>query len=161
MATVVLTLMSQGSQERESDDGPPVQPRDRLTFTELIRSEYQGTAPVDNRYFMPLGTWKAARHEFEGTLIVPEFVMHNSGEEADSTDPRRYFPGFTVDFFTHENYLVPTSRETIHAFGDRSYWRIILSPGTVWSEPGDRGMSRSSFPFTLVSDVYNEDPVTF
>ena len=88
-AIVVLALMSLGCRERESDDGPPAQPRDRLTLTELIRSEYQGTAPLDNRYFMPMGTREAAKHEVEGTLIVPEFVMHNSGEEADSTDPRR------------------------------------------------------------------------
>jgi hypothetical protein len=121
-----------------------------------MRSEYQGTAPLDNQYFTPLGPWEAARHELEGTLIIPEFVMHSSGEETDSADPQDYFPGFAVDVFTHKNYLLPTSRETIQAFGDRSDWRIILSPGTVWSEPGDRGMSRASFPFTLVSDVFNE-----
>jgi hypothetical protein len=123
---------------------------------ELTRSEHQGTAPLDNRYFTPLGKWEAARHEFEGTLIVSQFVMNNSGEEADSADPQDYFPGFAVEFFTHEGYLLPTSRGTTHAFGDSSYWRIILSPGTVWSEPGDRGMSRASFPFTLVSDLFNE-----
>ena len=33
---------------------------------------------------------------------------------------------------------------------------IILSPGKVWSEPGDRGMSRASFPFVLVDQSSNE-----
>jgi hypothetical protein len=121
-----------------------------------MRSEYQDTVPLNNRYFTPLGTWEAARHRLEGTLIVPEFVMHSSGQKADSARSWEYFPGFTVNFFTHENRLVPTSRETILAFGDRSYWRIILSPGTIWSEQRDRGMSRASFPFALVNDRFND-----
>lgn len=156
MAAVVLALMMQGCREREHSDRTPAQPRDRLMLTALMGSEYQGAAPLDNRYFMPLGTWEAARHEFEGTLIIPEFVMHHSGKETDSADPQDYFPGFALDFFMHGRYLVPISRETVHTFGDRSYWRIIISPGTVWFEPGDGGMSRASFPFALVSDVFNE-----
>jgi hypothetical protein len=121
-----------------------------------MRSECQDTVPVNNRYFKPVGRWKTAGQELEGTLTVSEFVMHSSGANPDSAGPLDYFPGFATDFFTYENHLVPTSRETVLAFGQRSYWRIILSPGTVWSEPGDRGMSRASFPFTLVSDVFNE-----
>jgi hypothetical protein len=121
-----------------------------------MRSEYQDTVPLNNRYFTSLGTWEAAGHRLEGTLIVPEFVMHSSGQKADSARSWEYFPGFTVNFFTHENRLVPTSRETILAFGDRSYWRIILSPGTIWSEQRDRGMSRASFPFALVNDRFND-----
>ena len=156
MATMVLALISQSCQKRESNDGSPSKPRERLTFAELMRSEYQDTIPLNNRYFTPLGRWEAARHELEGTLIVPKFVMHNSGAAADSARPWDYFPGFAVDFFTHENHLVPASRETILAFGDGSYWRIILSPGTVWFEPGDRGMSRTSLPFALVNDRFND-----
>ncbi|HUV37622.1 MAG TPA: serine hydrolase domain-containing protein [Patescibacteria group bacterium] len=155
-ATMVLALIAQGCQERESDDGFPAGPRDRLTLAELMRSEYQDTVPLHNRYFTPLGKWEAARHELEGTLIVPEFVMHNSGGEADSARPWNYFPGIAADFFTYENRLVPTLRETILAFGDKNYWRIILSPGTVWHEPGDGGMSRASFPFALVNDRFND-----
>ena len=33
---------------------------------------------------------------------------------------------------------------------------MILSPGKVWSEPGDRGMSRASFPFVLVDQSNND-----
>lgn len=153
---VMLALIMQGCGGREYSDHPPAQPRDRLMSTELMGSEHQGTAPLDNRYFMPMGAWEACRHEFEGTLNVPEFVMHSSGEEADSARAWDYFPGFAMDFFTHGRNLVPISRETVQRFGDRSYWRIIVSPGTVWFEPSDSGMSRASFPFALVSDVFNE-----
>lgn len=60
----------------------------------------------------------------------------------------RYFPGFSVDFFTYEEYLVPADRTLIVSPDN---WSLILSPGKVWSEPGDSGMSRASFPFTLGS----------
>ncbi len=156
--TVVLTLMLQGFQERGYGDPPPAEPRDRLMLAELMGSEYQSAAPLDNHYFMPMGTSNDAKHELEGTLTVSEFVMNNpnSDEEKDSADPWDYFPGFSLDFFTHGTYLVPVQRETIHAFGDQSYWQIIVSPGTVWSEPGDQGMSRASFPFTLVNALFND-----
>ena len=156
IAIVVLVLIMQSCMEREPGNHPPTQPREKLVLTELLGSEYPGAAPIDNRCFMPMGTWEAARHEFEGTLSAPEFVMHNSGEKKDSADPWDYFPGFAMDFFTHGKNLVPISRETVRKFGDQSYWRIIISPGTVWFEAGDGGMSRASFPFALVSDVFNE-----
>jgi len=156
LTIAVLALMMQSCRERKYSDRPPAQPRDKLILTELMRSENLYTEPLDNLYFTPMGVWEAARHEFEGTLIVPEFVMGNSSTEADSARPWDYFPGFAVDFFTHENHLVPTSRETILAFSDKSYWRIILSTGTIWSEQGDRGLSRASFPFALVNDNFND-----
>jgi hypothetical protein len=129
--------------------------RDRLILTELMGSGYQGKAPLDNHYFMPLGKWEPARHQLEGTLAVPEFVMHTPYETSDSAKPWDYFPGFTLDFFTHGKYLVPVLRETVHNFSNRSYWCIIISPGTVWFELGDNGMSRASFPFTLVNEHFN------
>jgi len=154
IAILVLALMMQGCQEREYSDRTPTQPRDRLMLTELLGSEYQGVAPLDNRTFMPMGTWEAARHEFEGTLTVPEFVMHNP-EENNSTDSWNVFPGFTLDFFTQGKSLVPVLRETVLKFSDRSYYRIMVSPGTVWFEQADGGMSRASFPFTLVHERFN------
>ncbi|MDH4220189.1 MAG: beta-lactamase family protein [Candidatus Aminicenantes bacterium] len=118
-------------------------------------SEFQDTAPLDNRFFMPMGKWEEARQKFEGTLVVPEFIMQTTYEETDSANPWDYFPGFTLDFFTHGNHLVPVSRETIHKFSNRSYWCIIISPGTVWFEPDDSGMSRASFPLTLINESFN------
>ncbi|MFP6743894.1 MAG: serine hydrolase, partial [Alphaproteobacteria bacterium] len=37
-----------------------------------------------------------------------------------------------------------------------SAWDVILSPGRVWSEAGDGGLSRASFPFILAGRVWNE-----
>ncbi|MFB0564052.1 MAG: serine hydrolase domain-containing protein [Candidatus Aminicenantaceae bacterium] len=155
IATLVISLVLQGCQKQEQSDRPPTQPRNRLEFTEIMGSEFQDTAPLDNRFFMPMGKWEEARQKFEGTLVVPEFIMQTTYEETDSVNPWDYFPGFTLDFFTHGNHLVPVSRETIHKFSNRSYWCIIISPGTVWFEPDDSGMSRASFPLTLINESFN------
>jgi hypothetical protein len=32
---------------------------------------------------------------------------------------------------------------------------IVLSPGRVWSEPGDQGMSRASLPFVVLNPLFN------
>jgi CubicO group peptidase (beta-lactamase class C family) len=156
IATLVLALVMQGCREREyRDRSHPAQPRDRLMLSELMGSEFQGAAPLDNRFFMPMGKWEEPRQKFEGTLVVPEFIMQTTYEETDSANPWDYFPGFTLDFFTHGKYLVPVSRGTIHKFSNRSYWCIIISPGTVWFEPDDSGMSRASFPFALINESFN------
>jgi len=150
-----LALMMAGCRKSDNRNRPhTAQPRDRLMLTELMGSEYQGVAPIDNNYFMPLGTWESARHEFEGTLTVPEFVML-SPEENNSVDSWDYFPGFTSDFFTQGKFLVPVVREIALKLSDRTYWHIMISPGTVWYEPGDNGMSRASFPFALVNERFN------
>ena len=59
-------------------------------------------------------------------------------------------PAFSAAFFTHGEHLVPVVRDILQPPGT-----IILSPGKVWSEPGDRGMSRASFPFVLVNQTNN------
>jgi len=94
---------------------------------------------------MPVGESAPALHAFQGTLTVPRQVMEKSTSRYSAY---RYFPGFSVDFFTYEGHLVPATRTLIVSPGN---WSLILSPGTVWSEPGDNGMSRASFPFTLGS----------
>lgn len=53
-------------------------------------------------------------------------------------------PAFSAAFFTDGEHLVPLVRDILQPPGT-----IILSPGKVWSEPGDRGMSRASFPFVV------------
>ena len=154
-AAIVINLMLPGCKKQGQSDRSPTPPRDRLELAEIMGADFQGEAPLDNRYFMPLGKWKKAKHDFEGTLVVPEFVMQTTYEETDSINPWDYFPGFTLDFFTHGKYLVPVMREAVLKFSDRSYWCIIISPGTVWFEPGDSNMSRASFPLTLVNESFN------
>ncbi|MBN1137869.1 MAG: serine hydrolase [Anaerolineae bacterium] len=132
--------------------------RDKLTAAELGAPGYQGDGPVNNAYFAPLGQPAQALHALEGVLTVPEFTMQHpvaNGQIVRSSEST--FPGFSVEFFTYDDYLVPALRDEILPSPSKtSSWRIILSPGKVWSEPGDGGKSRASFPFALVGEYANE-----
>jgi CubicO group peptidase (beta-lactamase class C family) len=140
---------------------PPTHPqadqRDRLKSEELMLQSDSGINAVHNAYFMPVGDWKPALHQLVGTLNVPETPMQTDiWKHRLSRSAPRYFPGFSVQFFTHKGHLVPVERNIIHPVdgNSRSSWNLILSPGKVWSESSDNGMSRASFPFVLVS-VYS------
>ncbi|MGD9048904.1 MAG: hypothetical protein PVF77_12690, partial [Anaerolineae bacterium] len=131
--------------------------RDRVTMEELLAPDYAGDGPVNHAYFAPLGDWGVAQHELEGVLAVPEFRMLDSvsgGQVRRSSE--KTFPGFSAEFFTSGDHLVPVQREVILSPGEKSFWQIILSPGKVWSEAGDAGLSRASFPFVLVAGDTNE-----
>jgi hypothetical protein len=131
--------------------------RDRLTAEDLISADHQMNSPVNNIYYTPMGEAAPALHTLEGTLSVPGFRMQDSlPEEAGLPEGTDYFPGFSVGFFTYQDYLVPAVRDILPAASGRSYWDIILSPGKIWSESGDNGMSRGSFPFLLIAEHSNE-----
>jgi CubicO group peptidase (beta-lactamase class C family) len=63
------------------------------------------------------------------------------------------FPGVTVGFFSEDGYLVPIVRDLMQPRNRENFWLIQVEPGRVWSEPGDKGFSRASFPFMLTGDV--------
>lgn len=127
---------------------PATGPRDRLMATELLASE-ASPGPVHNAYFMPVGQAAPALHSFKGIVTVQASTMlrarHGCAGLAET------LPGFTVAFFTHGEHLVPVGRDILEPS------RIILSPGRVWSEPGDGGMSRASFPFVVVPEYYTSE----
>ena len=58
-----------------------------------------------------------------------------------------------MEFLTHGDHLVPAIRTIIWS-SDRRFG-IIPSPGRTWSEPGDQGLSRASFPFAIVNPIDN------
>jgi hypothetical protein len=125
-----------------------VEGRDRLTYEELMADDHLPDGPIDNGYFVPVGESAPARHAFEGTLTVPARTVQIKALPGFQGNDRT-FPGFSVAFFTYEGYLVPVERGILE--GEVGTWGLILGPGKVWSEPGDRGMSRASFPFVLVN----------
>jgi CubicO group peptidase (beta-lactamase class C family) len=132
--------------------------RDQLTVEQLMADTYVGEGPIENRYFMPVGPFSPARHKFSGTLIIPEtktnkmvrYVDHITGAYCSR------LPAATMAFFTHRGNLIPAERDIIRPPGEQGFCDIILSPGRVWSEPGDKGFSRASFPFVLSGSVWNE-----
>ncbi len=137
-ALVALSVPSLAEVER------PGAIRDRLTVDELSSDMSSVIGPIHNDYFMPFADAQPALHDFSGVVgfVGSDFL---AGDGA--------FPSFWAEFITTDGYLVPVVRDIIlTASGD---WDIILSPGRVWSEPGDGGWSRASFPFTLVGRTWN------
>ena len=134
--------------------------RDKLSLTAMMASETDDVTPIDNRYFMPVGSQAIAKHAFSGTLSIPASVMRTIPEVIDPAAIRggetQRFPGVDIEFVTHENYLVPTERNIIRDSDGKSFWQILVDPGRIWSEPGDKGFSRASFPFSLTSTIENE-----
>jgi hypothetical protein len=121
--------------------------RDRLTYAELIEGETTMEEPSHNGYFMPVGQGQAApaKHDLSGTLVISE----------TSRWPFGTFPGVRVKIFRSGNQLFPVTRDIIRA-DKPGRWNLIFSPGRVWSEPGDKGLSRASFPFVLASRGKNK-----
>lgn len=124
--------------------------RAAICADELLEGRY--SALTDNGFYLPGADAAPAAHPFSGTLAVGAVRMAASDREASG---RYILPPFATRFVTIDDVLLPLQREIIRGNGDDE-WDVILSPGRVWSEPGDRGMSRASFPFTLVTDVWNE-----
>src|SRR5215475_1505601 len=118
--------------------------RDRLTAADLLASN--GTGPlVHNDYFMPVGGTGPARHSLRGTITVSAGTVASAYRECNGLPVPT--PAFTVAVLTPGEHLVPV----VCGFLPPSQL-VIVSPGRIWSEPGDQGMSRASFPF-LVADI--------
>ena len=122
-------------------------PRDRLTAADLL-APVPAPAPVHSDYFLPVGPAGPARHALRGTLTIAvgSASWARQGCLGDSSSTLR----LTVDVVTHGDRLVPAVRTMIGA-----PIAVVLSPGRVWSEPGDRGMSRASLPFVAMHELYN------
>src|SRR5262249_59796156 len=110
---------------------------------------------VHNASFRPAGQPPSGWHSFRGTLTVQASTMFRA--RYGSAGSAETLPGFSATFFTQGEYLVPVMRDILQPPGT-----LILSPGRVWSEPGDEGLSRASFPFVLIErDTTHNGLATF
>jgi hypothetical protein len=125
--------------------------RDRLLATELFDATWAGDGPVHNDYFMPMAAAAPARHTLRGSLSMPVFTLAGAHQGCAGLPSPAL--AFTAAFFTHGDALVPAVRTIMWSSDGRV--GLILSPGRVWSEPGDQGLSRASFPFVLVNPLDN------
>jgi CubicO group peptidase (beta-lactamase class C family) len=128
-----------------------------------LRSANMPIGLADNRWFTPAEDSEPAKHDLAGTLVLQELEMGTEPAQLSSRnvlgkDPK-IFPAVRIAFFTDGGDLVPVSQVVIR-YGStkegRSYWDMIVQPGRVWSEPGDGGWSRASFPFALVHSIEGE-----
>jgi hypothetical protein len=130
-----LTQVGCGSPAGGPTPAPPATgPRDRLTATELRGSPATGVEPVHNAYYMPVGPVAPALHTFQGAVTVHSLTLFRARQGCAGVAER--LPAFSVAFLTEGEHLVPVVRDLLDPPG------LILSPGRVWSEPGDGGLSR-------------------
>ncbi len=157
-AFATAACSSGGSAADASAAVPPMASwRETLTPDELNGNATQPPGPVLNVYYLPIGAAGPARHALSGVLTVPEVPMAGTTPDANyGVTGLRIFPGFSVEFVSRGDYLVPAERDLIQPAGSDSFWTLILSAGRVWSEPSDHGWSRASFPFVLASNLSNE-----
>ncbi len=121
--------------------------RTELTADMLINGTVQPDGPVHNDWFMPVGEAAPSLHAFSGTLVWPGTATKGFDIEGPFDG---WAPPFEVGFISHEGDLIPTNAGLIANLGDPTPWYLTVSPGRVWSEPSDGGLSRASFPFSLV-----------
>jgi hypothetical protein len=137
---------------RPSAVGSPARAaRDRIVAAELLSPSSRPDGLVHNDYFMPIGTTAPARHALRGILTIHAATISRAHDGCAGLDVPA--AGFTTAFFTHGEDLVPAVRTIIRPPGSKA--GVILSPGRVWSEPGDQGMSRASFPYVVVDEMSN------
>src|SRR4029453_15607837 len=125
--------------------------RDRLVAAELLSPNGTAGSLVPNDYLLPSGNPAPARHTLRGTLTIHAAKLSRAHDGCAGLDVPA--GGFTAAFFTQGEHLVPAVRTIIRPPGSPA--GIILSPGRVWSEPGDQGMSRASFPYVVVDEIHN------
>ena len=157
ISTLVIATLAILGCSCSGDVEPPAYSRDKLGFEEMMATESSDAAPILNEHFMPAENAAEALHEFSGALKIPELAMQTepSPIEPEIVNGRttRLFPGVTIEFFSDQGYLVPVGRDLIEPDNSSNVWMIQFEPGRVWSEPGDQGFSRASFPFMLTGDV--------
>jgi hypothetical protein len=132
-----------------------------ITVDQLLSGEAP-TGLTSNPRFAPTDDATEAP-PFEGTLHLagatmglitkaPSGQISNPVHGKDTT----YFPDIDLSFFTDCQQLVPVTQDVIRNGvlpGTRSYWDVIVQPGRVWTQPGDGGWHRASFPFALVNSI--------
>ncbi|SDP41185.1 serine hydrolase domain-containing protein [Desulforhopalus singaporensis] len=137
--------------------------RSKIVATDLLKQNFKPEKPVCNVAFLPAQDSLAAKHSFQGELMFTATEMQTSPDKLKSENiwglKPKVFPGFKIAMFDLNGALVPVSREIIVPDPDLrggSFWEIIISPGKVWSEPGDNDWSRASFPFVLMNSIEGE-----
>ncbi len=152
---LVLPLLGQlgGPAAATDTGGCAIEPRREITASELTIPAFDAAGPVHNDCFAPPPHAAPARHAFSGTLALPgaELAYATPGGDRGSWA----LPGVEIAFFTHGDHLLPVTRDFVELSDRGRQARLLISPGRVWSEPGDEGLSRAAFPFLLTYRFYN------
>jgi hypothetical protein len=123
--------------------------RELLTYTDLM-DDFESGSPIDEHALALPFDASPPLHVFEGRLEL--FSEDLSGEiqmvKGSLPPEASHLPEFDYQFVQYDTHLVPVQRGLV--ITEHPDWNYILEPGRVWSENGDQGYSRVSFPFGLV-----------
>ena len=114
-------------------------------------------APAPDARWAPAldGTLRLAGATMDVLSDAPGGQISNPVDGKDTT----FFPDVDLSFFTVGQQLVPVTQNVIRNGvlpHTRSYWDVIVQPGRIWSQAGDDGWHRASFPFALVNSIEGE-----
>ena len=127
------------------------QPGERLLLSgEDLLGGFSFSSPLDEAALTipddaePPGFIFEGRLELLGEGKQGAHKLYTAGSLREETF---HLPEFDFEFVQQEGHLIPVQRGLI--ITDHPIWNLHLEPGRVWSEAGDEGYSRASFPFAL------------
>lgn len=129
-------------------DGPIlIHPRNQLTVEELSSDS---TFDLMDMSFFAKPEWaQKASHDLSGSISFIDTKL-NFPKQREPYAGEDVFPGFSIDFISHEGELVPLIKEHIFTrYQSESYWDVLVGTGAVWQEEEDEEWSRASFPLSL------------
>jgi len=152
-ALLILPLAAACAAPQANQDIAPASPgaveRTLLTRDDLLDG-FEADSPLDFDALARPADAAPPLHTFEGRLELLGEVT--GGLKVVSGDPdldpqAAHLPPFDFAFVQAGDYLVPVKRGLL--ITEHPDWNLMLEPGRAWSEAGDGGLSRASFPFAL------------
>lgn len=131
----------------------PVSPAS-LSYNDLFSKATPLVPAMDSTFAMPTNA-SAPVDVFEGRLDLVN--PSSSGSVVVLRDdytafygnnsPWEHLTAFSFEFVQDGSYLIPAQQGLVYT-GSEAY-NYIVGPGRVWTQRGDSGYTRASFPFTL------------
>jgi hypothetical protein len=127
-----------------------------LSYGDLF-SNAAPAAPADDGGFAMPANAAAPVDTFEGRLELGDTSSNGSvavitddyGAFYGSTSPWEHLAAFSFEFVQDGSYLIPAQQGLVYT-GNLA-WNYIAGPGRAWTQSGDSGYTRASFPFALVN----------
>jgi hypothetical protein len=119
-----------------------------LSANDLTSARTTPDSPLHNGHFMPIGAGTATPAPFSGSIRITSTRLDTDEPNPGSNLVDVVFPNIEMRFVSDGSDLIPLDRDLLTGT-NASVSRIVLGPGTLWTEPGDNGWTRASFPFEM------------
>lgn len=134
--------------------------RQLLSYADLTSTAPDLTSPVDDGAFRIPEQAAPPTHTFEGILRLRNTLQggQSNAIKDDFGIARNWngpisLPEHDFEFIQHGSHLIPSRQGLIYT--GHSFFNMIVGPGRAWNESSDQGMTRATFPVTLVQRNQN------